>query len=597
MTRGRCESAAKLPILGLEASRQLTEHGAEAIRKGSWILYASRLWSSSAAAAYALAAELKAEAISLESEPPKCRLALIPKLDRLVRRWVSLSDYLLHVDLAIAACSSRWLKSAPLAVRMSFRKLYAPAEAKSLRVEATPQLRALRLLHEAELTPTARRLAELASELLSTSWDTPPQAIEEGGIVYCPEEVLLQVPLESSRSLLKKLGEALLQERMYSEAQQLAYRMLELGMLSESRELLAELAGTRVSYQAKLTLAILEAKAGGQPIAEQLLAELAQQPGESEAKVMLAAILARQGRLDEALELLEKARSENPRRPDVPYYIGNIMQLKGDIEKAIEEYTCSMSASPSSQARWMRGIALAKLGKLSEARAELEEALREDPTAEGYCDLAMVALKQDSLEEAERLLTTAIALDQSCYRAYMARGSVRARLGDLQGAYSDYRHAAELSKLPEAYANMALISIEVNQHARALLDLVKALKHREKLPDHGRSIEEAIERECSRMLAESRGKPARAALAAEAMRILAEAKGSLEEAARWDREAGKLKLKLKGREEGELYVKIAALNHAAGDKDRAERALEKAEETMPEARLIAGSLKRIAGAC
>ena len=582
------------PTIVLEASSHLVDEGAKLARQGRWILYVSRSWDSRAATACTLAAELKAEVISLESEPPRCKLALIPRLEKLVRRWVSLSDYLLHVNVAIAACSSSWLKKAPLAVRMSFRRLYAPAEARSYQVKATPQLKVLKLLHEAGLTPPSRKLAELASDILNTTWTPPPQAVEERGAVYYPEHMLHQVTLKQPPRLLRQLAEALSQERMYSEMQQLAYRMLELEMLPEARKLLAKLLNTLLSYQAKLTLAILEAKAGRQSIAEQLLAELAQQPAESEAKVLLAALLARRRELEEALELLEKAREHNPRRPDIPYYIGNIMQLKGEAEKAIEEYTASLSISLSSPAKWMRGVARAKLGKLTEAKADLEEALREEPTAEGYCDLATIALKLGNPSEAERVLTAAIALDPSCHRAYMTRGLARAKLGDLEGAYTDYKKAAELSNQPEAYANMALISTEIKQPTRALIDLIKALKLRRKLPDKGRCLEEAIENTCRRMLASRERKPSKAALAAEAMKILAETRGDLEEAEKWAKEAEKLTLKLKGREKGELYLRIAALNYAIGHRKKAEEAIKKAEATLPEAKNLANLVKKIA---
>ena len=72
----------------------------------------------------------------------------------------------------------------------------------------------------------------------------------------------------------------------------------------------------------------------------------------------------------------------------------------------------AVSQKPASpEAREAHGLALAQLGRSPQARAELEAALRLDPSRASACfNLAVLALGEGRREDARRLLESAVRL-------------------------------------------------------------------------------------------------------------------------------------------------------------------------------------------
>jgi hypothetical protein len=81
-----------------------------------------------------------------------------------------------------------------------------------------------------------------------------------------------------------------------------------------------------------------------------------------------------------ALELLGKARAENPYEPAIPAEAGRILLAEGQADAALEEFGRALALSPT-DARYVnnRGAALMALGQYEAARADFERALRMDP--------------------------------------------------------------------------------------------------------------------------------------------------------------------------------------------------------------------------
>jgi 4-amino-4-deoxy-L-arabinose transferase-like glycosyltransferase len=81
-----------------------------------------------------------------------------------------------------------------------------------------------------------------------------------------------------------------------------------------------------------------------------------------------------------ALELLGKARAENPNEPAIPAEAGRILLSEGQADAALEEFGRALALSPT-DARYVnnRGAALMALGQYDAARGDFERALRMDP--------------------------------------------------------------------------------------------------------------------------------------------------------------------------------------------------------------------------
>jgi tetratricopeptide (TPR) repeat protein len=109
-------------------------------------------------------------------------------------------------------------------------------------------------------------------------------------------------------------------------------------------------------------------------------------------------------------------------------------------------------------ARFFHGFTLLNLGRLDEARKELEAYLAQGPEdAEAVFGLGLVALEQDRVDDAERSIQRAIALAQAkagpglpmeakedLARYHARLGDVHSRQGDLAKARADLERSVEL---------------------------------------------------------------------------------------------------------------------------------------------------------
>ncbi len=92
----------------------------------------------------------------------------------------------------------------------------------------------------------------------------------------------------------------------------------------------------------------------------------------------------------------------------------------------------------------MRGIELFEQGRLDEALAQFEEAVRKQPDyLEGQVSIAVILIEKGRLDEAIARLEKALALDPKCWFAHANLGLVRQRQGRRAEAIAHFRKAVE----------------------------------------------------------------------------------------------------------------------------------------------------------
>lgn len=94
----------------------------------------------------------------------------------------------------------------------------------------------------------------------------------------------------------------------------------------------------------------------------------------------------------------------------------------------------------------MRGIQLFEQGRLDEALAQFEEAVRKQPDyLEGQVSIAVILIEKGRLDEAIPRLEKALALDPQCWFAHANLGLVRQKQGRRPEAIAHFRKAVELN--------------------------------------------------------------------------------------------------------------------------------------------------------
>jgi len=134
------------------------------------------------------------------------------------------------------------------------------------------------------------------------------------------------------------------------------------------------------------------------------------------------------------------------------------------LRSLVEEYPRHVSA------RSILALALLRLGRLDEARAEYQRVLVDDgDKARSYVMLASIALVQNKLDEAERYLHEALAASPGFVEAASNLGLIATLRGDEAGARKWYDRAIAIDPtFPHAYRRIADVYYERKEFAPAL---------------------------------------------------------------------------------------------------------------------------------
>ena len=179
--------------------------------------------------------------------------------------------------------------------------------------------------------------------------------------------------------------------------------------------------------------------------------------------------------------------------PWVRYLLGRVRLAQGDSERAVGEFAAVLEQDPwQVEARFNFGQVLFDLGRLPEARAQLELAFELAPGADrprAHNNLGMALLADGELDQALTHFEAAAAAQPGFYEAEMNTGQARLRRGELALARAAFERAVTARpQNPEGHLQLALALELEGERARAAAELASALELRPALRDDPRVL-------------------------------------------------------------------------------------------------------------
>lgn len=175
----------------------------------------------------------------------------------------------------------------------------------------------------------------------------------------------------------------------------------------------------------------------GLPAAAQLSLQALSQGVEHATLLNIAASARyRGGRLDEAAQMLKRARTLAPNDPNILNSLGICLKALGRNEGALEAYTAALRIDPGmAAAHFNRGTVLESLSDLKRARVAYERAAELDRNyVEPLASIAWLYAQSGDAASARANAQRALALSRSNALARMAHASADLQSGDLPAA-------------------------------------------------------------------------------------------------------------------------------------------------------------------
>jgi tetratricopeptide (TPR) repeat protein len=115
-----------------------------------------------------------------------------------------------------------------------------------------------------------------------------------------------------------------------------------------------------------------------------------------------AMFILRDNRLDEAAEEFQASLSCNPKSSETHYFFGRVLFLKRDWEGAKQHYLEAARLDPAAPVRNSLGVTYMRLGQVSEAIKQFQEALRQHPDDAAAAENLRFALDAGQTDAATR---------------------------------------------------------------------------------------------------------------------------------------------------------------------------------------------------
>jgi len=229
------------------------------------------------------------------------------------------------------------------------------------------------------------------------------------------------------------LGSALFKQRRFDDAERSARTALLLGAgLSAAKALLADaLREQRRVVEAESTYRDL----------------LASEPKHANALSNLGLMLIENGRMEEGLDFCSRGAAQGGVDPLPMQNLARGLLLFGRVDDALEMLERALHLDPNSAvASMLVGVAWGESGDIAEARNWLGRALQLDAELnEAKVRAAELEAEQDNHQLAVEMLDAVIAAEPTRVDALLAKARSRLALGDVDGAVVDHRAAIALN--------------------------------------------------------------------------------------------------------------------------------------------------------
>jgi tetratricopeptide (TPR) repeat protein len=216
-------------------------------------------------------------------------------------------------------------------------------------------------------------------------------------------------------------------------------------------------------------------------------------------KLLLINLLLKEDRTYDARRHIEDARQLDPTNPNILYYTAEIAAQDENWSRAKQDYEMALNsdklknASPASQAKYYYGLGLAysKLGDNNNARLAWRKAnfgpykkmIQQQLQQTSHVYFYKIALSyylNGEYQESEQYIDRALELQRDFSSAFILRGKIEKKRGNISRAIQHYQDAIQMEKNPQRKAKMyslvANLQLNNNDSYGALNSLERALE-------------------------------------------------------------------------------------------------------------------------
>jgi tetratricopeptide (TPR) repeat protein len=193
----------------------------------------------------------------------------------------------------------------------------------------------------------------------------------------------------------------------------------------------------------------------------------------AEAYVQRAIAAQHMGEIPAAMADYEQAIQCNPELALAYYHRADCQASQGDFAAAIADYDRTLKLSPQWAAAYQRrGAIHYQQGAIDLARQDYQQALALEPTATLHYQYGLMAPDPAAAKES---FDQALELDPHLIKAYLQRGSLTRRAGDLDRAFADYSKGLELDgESIDCLCGRAIVRQELQDYGGAISDYQRA---------------------------------------------------------------------------------------------------------------------------
>jgi serine/threonine protein kinase/tetratricopeptide (TPR) repeat protein len=154
--------------------------------------------------------------------------------------------------------------------------------------------------------------------------------------------------------------------------------------------------------------------------------------------------------------------------------VGLFVVINRDTLQTIVSRLFPAEGTPEDQLRI--AASLGQHGNYTKALAICEHLLERDPKLYEALVLAGLILSHDkAYEKATSYFDRALSINSSLTEAYIGRGENRLRMGDFEGAVSDFTESLQLKPQAGVYCDRGIALQRLGEHSHAIMDFTQAL--------------------------------------------------------------------------------------------------------------------------